>query len=117
DWTAWSAADARELTNLPPGPVRLDVQARNHLGTIGPAATMTLLVPPFWWETWWWRALGGVGAAALVAAIVWWFVRRQFRQRIALLEAQAAVQNERLRIARDMHDDLGSTLASIVHLS
>jgi signal transduction histidine kinase len=58
-----------------------------------------------------------LAGAFLVAAIVRWFVRRQFQQRIALLEAQAAVQQERLRIARDMHDDLGSTLASIVHLS
>jgi signal transduction histidine kinase len=117
DWTKWSAAASRELTNLPPGSVHLDVQARNHLGVVGPTATMTLLVPPFWWETWWLRTLVVLTGVALVAAGVRWLVQRQFQQRIALLEAQAAVQNERLRIARDMHDDLGSTLASIVHLS
>jgi ligand-binding sensor domain-containing protein len=117
DWTTWSATAARELTNLPPGSVQLDVQARNHLGLVGPTATMTLLVPPFWWETWWFRTLVVLVGVALVAAGVRWLVRRQFQQRIALLEAQAAVQNERLRIARDMHDDLGSTLAGIVHLS
>lgn len=117
DWTAWSEVAARELTNLPPGGVKLEVQARNHLGAEGPVAVLTLAVPSFWWERWWARALAVLAGAGLVAVVVRWTVRRQFRQRIALLEAQAAVQRERLRIARDMHDDLGSTLASIVHLS
>lgn len=117
DWTAWSANAARELTNLPPGDLRLEVQARHHFGAAGPVAVLTLTVPPFWWETWWARTLAVLAGVALVATVVRAIVRRQFKQRIALLEAQAAVQNERLRIARDMHDDLGSTLASIVHLS
>jgi len=117
DWSAWSKTAGRELTNLPKGPVRLEVQARNHLGVEGPVAALVLNVPLFWWETWWLRTLVVLVGAGAVAAAVRWMVRRQFRQRIALLEAQAAVQNERLRIARDMHDDLGSTLASIVHLS
>ncbi len=116
-WTGWSKAAARELTNLPPGAVKVEVQARNHLGAEGPVAALVLTVPPFWWETWWWRTVMVLVAVAAVAAAARWVVRRQYRRRIALLEAQAAVQNERLRIARDMHDDLGSTLASIVHLS
>lgn len=116
-WTPWSANATRELTNLPPGDVRLEVQARNHLGGEGPVAVLTLALPYFWWETWWVRTLAVVVGVLLVAAVVRWLVRRQFQQRIALLEAQAAVQQERLRIARDMHDDLGSTLAGIVHLS
>lgn len=117
DWTAWSSTAARELTNLPAGTVRLEVQARNHLRAEGPVAALVLTVPPFWWETWWLRTLGVLAGSGIVALVVRAMVRRQFKQRIALLEAQAAVQHERLRIARDMHDDLGSTLASIVHLS
>lgn len=117
DWTAWSAATTRELTNLPPGNVKFEVQARSHLGAEGPVAPMVLVVPRYWWETWWARLATVLVGAGIVALIVRRLVRRQFRQRIALLEAQAAVQQERLRIARDMHDDLGSTLASIVHLS
>lgn len=117
DWTKWSKEAAREFMNLPPGAVRLEVQARNHLGVVGPVAALVLTVPPFWWETWWFHSLVALIAIALVAAVARWMVRRQFHQRIALLEAQAALQQERLRIARDMHDDLGSTLASIVHLS
>lgn len=117
DWTTWSAVAARELTNLPPGEVQVEVQARNHLGVAGPVAALVLTIPPFWWEMGWARALAVLAGAGVVAVVVRWFVRRQFQQRIALLEAQAAVQQERLRIARDMHDDLGSTLASIVHLS
>lgn len=117
EWSGWAKTSSRELNNLPAGTVRLEVQARNFLGAEGPVAALALVVPPFWWETWWARALAVFAGAATVAVAVRWLVRRQFQQRIALLEAQAAVQQERLRIARDMHDDLGSTLASIVHLS
>jgi signal transduction histidine kinase len=117
DWTAWTANAARELTNVPPGDLKLEVQARNLLGEPGPVAALVLVVPPFWWETWWARSVVLLAGVVLVASSVRLLVKRQFRQRIALLEAHAAVQQERLRIARDMHDDLGSTLASIVHLS
>jgi signal transduction histidine kinase len=116
-WSAWTKAPMRELTNLPPGDVALEVQARNYRGVAGPVATLTLAVPPFWWETWWWRGSIVLAGALLVAGIARALVRRQYQQRIALLEAQAAVQQERVRIARDMHDDLGSTLANLVHLS
>jgi signal transduction histidine kinase len=42
---------------------------------------------------------------------------RRLRSRMRLLEQQAALDKERARIARDLHDDLGSHLTKIVLLS
>ncbi len=39
--------------------------------------------------------------------------RKKFRRRVALLEARRAIEGERSRIARDLHDDLGAGLAQI----
>jgi signal transduction histidine kinase len=36
------------------------------------------------------------------------------KRRVALLEAQSAVQRERLRLARDLHDEVGSGLGRVV---
>ena len=38
-------------------------------------------------------------------------IRRQMQQRIQRLEYQRMIEVERTRIARDIHDDLGSVLA------
>ena len=67
-----------------------------------------------------------VGAALLLAVVVGWAVYRQQRLRQAQLEqenrlkeqlaqaeAQNALQQERLRISRDLHDNIGSQLTFI----
>jgi signal transduction histidine kinase len=44
-------------------------------------------------------------------------VRQRSRRRLAALERQRTLEHERGRIARDIHDDLGSSLTRIVMLS
>ncbi len=43
--------------------------------------------------------------------------RRRYRQKLLRLEAKRALEQERTRIARDIHDELGSSLTRIVMLS
>jgi signal transduction histidine kinase len=57
----------------------------------------------------------------LVLGLVFGATRYYYHQRsrriIAQLEQQRALEQERMRIARDIHDDLGSTLSQIAMLS
>jgi signal transduction histidine kinase len=57
-----------------------------------------------------------VGAALIFFITRMYFLSKIAKQR-AILEKQRAVQNERDRIAYDMHDDLGSGLTKISYLS
>lgn len=60
-------------------------------------------------------------AIAAVSATAWWFVQqrtlRLLQQQRAEIEKHEALERERSRIARDMHDDLGSGLSAIHLLS
>ncbi|HZI31277.1 MAG TPA: sensor histidine kinase, partial [Candidatus Binatia bacterium] len=73
-------------------------------------ASLKFVVLPFIWQTWWFR-LGVVGGFTLsVIAIVRYISFRRLRWQLAILEQQSALDKERTRISRDLHDDLGGSL-------
>lgn len=114
EWSAWSNDTARDYSNLPPGRFVLHVQARDGAERAGPDATFAFVLRPPWWRTWWFTALAVLTFVGLVVAITRWTAIRVLRRRLALLEAQAAVERERLRLARDLHDYLGSGLGRVI---
>ena len=80
-------------------------------------ATLAFTVLPAFWQTWWFR-ISGVALTALAGGgIVWLDARRRMRRKVERLQRQQAVERERIRIARDIHDDLGANLTRITMLS
>jgi signal transduction histidine kinase len=71
---------------------------------------------PFWEEAWF-QALALLAILSGVFGATRYYYRQRSRRIIERLEQQQAVERERMRIARDIHDDLGSTLAQISMLS
>ena len=69
------------------------------------------------WENRWFQ---GVLAVVILGVSMWlartWTRRRAARQ-LAAMKARAALAEERARIARDLHDDLGANLAEIAMIS
>jgi signal transduction histidine kinase len=95
---------------------------------IGAPADIRVLARPSWWTWRRWLALVATLGAFLAGTLFW--VRRLQRRvgdRTARLreeirvreqaERQRALAQERARIARDLHDDLGSTLTEITMLA
>lgn len=68
------------------------------------------------WETQWFQWSGGGSALTVVAGLVFYGMRRRTARQMTLMRAQAALAEERARIARDIHDDLGASLAHIALL-
>lgn len=69
------------------------------------------------WQTWWFATgTGGLGLV-LVILTVRLVEKRKYQNRLRRAEQERALERERARIAQDLHDDLGSSLARISLLS
>jgi len=107
EWSELTSLRTARYPKLPPGKYRFRVAARNNDGVWnGKGASIGLVVIPFWWATDEFR-VGLVVLGLMVAAAIYRF--RQSRQR--------ELERLRVRIAGDLHDDIGSSLWSITLLS
>ncbi len=118
---SWVEADARRdvaYGYLPPGHYTFCVTACNKGGlwTTTPACLALDVLPQFW-QTWWFKLLVAVSGVAAVAGAVLYGAHQQMRKKLRRLEQQQALERERARIARDIHDHLGSSLTHITMLS
>lgn len=119
DWVD-AANDKREAdySYLPPGRYSFRVRACNSDGVWNNAgAAIALVVLPQIWQTWWFYTLATLAAVALVTRVAWIVSRRRMRRKLDDIRRQQAVERERTRIAKDIHDHLGANLTRISLLS
>lgn len=118
DWIGIDGRRVASYTALPPGDYRFRVETRAPLGDWqGLAADVALRIPPQFWQRRSVQAAAAVCLAALLAAAGWVAERQRSRRRLERLRLEQAREQERQRIARDIHDDIGSGLTEIVMLS
>ena len=118
DWVEAGTRRAATYAQLPPGHYRFQVMACNSDGEWNEKeATLELTAEPYWWETPWFRVAGPLSAVGLLAGGIILGSRRRHRRQIERLEMLQATERERVRIARDLHDDLGGGLTEIAMLS
>lgn len=94
-------------TNLGGGHYTFRVRAINGDGVVSHReASMEIYIQPPYWATWWFR----VPLVLIFIALMYSIFRYRELQRLEQ-------EKLRLRIARDLHDEMGSTLSSISILS
>ena len=80
-------------------------------------AAFHFVIPAPWWLTAWAEGAYALAAIVVVAGTARLVSHRRLRRRLAALAQQQAMERERMRIAQDMHDDIGSKLTKISFLS
>ncbi|MCI0698590.1 histidine kinase [candidate division KSB1 bacterium] len=103
NWIQSGTRRYASYTNLDAGTYQFHVRGSNHDGVWNEqgAAVRLVITPPFW-KTWWFRILATAAIIGLLALV--------YRYRVSqLLE----VERLRVRIASDLHDDIGASLTKI----
>lgn len=118
DWVEAGTRRSAQYSWLRPGDYQFQVTACNNEGiwnTVG--SGLILHVRPHFYETNAFillLACSGLGAVILAVRQVY---KRRLRTELERVERQRAVERDRARIARDIHDDLGAGLTQITLLS
>lgn len=118
DWVDAGAQRTAIYNYIPPGRYQFIVTACDNEGVWNEnGARLGIRALPHFWQRWWFIPLVAVAVLGTVAGGVRGVEKRQTQRRLRYLEQQRALEKERARIAQDLHDDLGSSLARISLLS
>jgi len=103
DWTSPTSKNEVTYTNLSPGIYTFYVMGANTDGVWNEKPiSMQINVLPYWYQT----ILFKIVVFSLLAFALYWFYHYRLKQELKL-------EKLRNRIARDLHDEIGSTLSSI----
>ena len=122
DWIDMEGRRDITFTDLRPGSTTLSIRGRNARDVWSESSISLVVVPPFW-MTWWFR-LGTIAAVVLVALATYRIRVSRLERRNAELQRlhgelhsltrrlESAREDERKRIARELHDEMGQLLSA-----
>jgi ligand-binding sensor domain-containing protein/signal transduction histidine kinase len=118
DWVESGSNRSVQYGPLPSGNYTFHITACNAQGLWNDTgASLGFVVPTPLWRAPWVLALCALLATSAGATTVRFVSHRRLRQSLTRLEQQQAMERERMRIAQNMHDEIGSKLTKISFLS
>ena len=114
DWVEADRSRIARYSKLPPGEYRFQVIACNEDGVWNATgASLAVIVQPPFWRTLWFASLMGILLVGTIVTTVYLVSTQKLQRR---LRQQEALEKDRSRIARDLHDQLGASLTQVALL-
>ena len=117
EWIENGSAQTASYANLPPGHYTFSVRAR-HKGDTGWNEMQQPLhfhIAAPWHKTVWFRLLLALLILLTAGLAIRLYYRRQMEKQQVIMEKEIAIEQERTKMARELHDGLGSMLSGIKH--
>lgn len=111
-WVDAEPYERRATYSLPPGDYMFNVRTKNGR-YISKTQTLSIVVHPAFYQTWWFYSLVALSALLGIFFLVKYYSNQQLRSKLRKMEVQQRIQNERERISRDLHDNVGSQITYI----
>ena len=117
-WVEAETLRTAHYGHLLPRTYRFHVIACNNEGVWNnTGATVTFTVEPYFYQTNSFSILVGVLVISGVTFAARRAATRKYRRKLAAMEQQHAIERDRARIAKDIHDDVGAGLTQITLLT
>lgn len=101
-------------STLPDGNYTFMVKAKaNNSDWSEPARIMVKIYPPFW-KTWWFITLVIAMLVVLIYAVSKYFISKKIKEQMRQMEIKDNIQKERVRISRDLHDNVGASITYLI---
>jgi signal transduction histidine kinase/ligand-binding sensor domain-containing protein len=112
-WRNGTSPSSVNYFNVPPGRYKFRVKSFDLYGNESEASLLIVIAPP-WWNTWWAYAGFVIGALGITCLAYFTRISSLRKQQAAQLRVMVAIQeDERKRISRDLHDDVGTKLSAL----
>ena len=105
-WIALGKDERIALAGLAPGRYELELGASRAASNQWATTAWSFVILPPWWRSWWFMLIVVSGLAGIALLLLRYRSKQRMRE-----------QALRDRLARDLHDDIGSTLGSISYFS
>lgn len=113
EWSPVSNNTTATFGNIREGKYTFKVKARSPDGVWSEPISYTFTILPPLHRSWWAYCLYGIGLMSLLYAGQHYLKRRTVMIEQQKSRQKQAILNERLRISRDLHDEVGATLSGI----
>jgi signal transduction histidine kinase len=118
NWTDLQKSRTIFYPNLKPNKYSIQVRVKRNGGDwnyLNAPVTFQIIAP--FWQRWWFIALSILWVFTGVILLIRNYFKRETKIEIQKLKQERAIEDERARIAADMHDDLGSGLMQIKYMA
>lgn len=115
NWIKAGTGRSTEYTDLNPGNYILKIKCENRDGISSKNVSQILiLIHPPWWTTWWAYSFYALALGSVVYILYRGRIRKLRLQQATQIRIMIATQEEeRKRISRDLHDDVGTKLSAL----
>jgi signal transduction histidine kinase len=114
DWTPAGPDRRARYPSLPPGRFTFEVRALASAGGTESMLRLPVIVPAPWWATSWFRVVALVLFSGALIVVVRTVATRRLERQLRALALERRLQDERERISRDLHDHVGSQVATLM---